>query len=307
MQFVRCFAVRLLPVLTKLTKLLPMSRIGNGIVTVKPQKKIRGYHVRTQCEKTALVVIDLQEGILPFAGGPHRADDVVTRAARLAEKCRQQGSPVIMVRVGWSADFAEALKQPVDAQAGGHALPDNWGPQALGKQDGDIEVTKRQWAPSMVPTSNCSYAVAVLIPLFSAASPPTSALNPPRVMPGAGLQPGYRRRRLQRRLSRAAPGQHDPYFPAHRPRAQHRGRSLRLMIYIGLRNGRTRSGCVWASPALKSMLAILTVWRVIRPFTPCRRRKSSPAGMSKPTIIFASALNSRPPFRIRPPCAIATT
>jgi hypothetical protein len=54
-----------------------MSRIGNGIVTVKPQKKIRGYHVRTQCEKTALVVIDLQEGILPFAGGPHRADDVV--------------------------------------------------------------------------------------------------------------------------------------------------------------------------------------------------------------------------------------
>ena len=38
--------------------------------------------------KTALVVIDLQEGILPFAGGPHTADDVVSRAARLAEKCR---------------------------------------------------------------------------------------------------------------------------------------------------------------------------------------------------------------------------
>ncbi|MBF4685238.1 isochorismatase family protein, partial [Cronobacter sakazakii] len=37
---------------------------------------------------TALVVIDLQEGILPFAGGPHSADDVVARAARLAEKCR---------------------------------------------------------------------------------------------------------------------------------------------------------------------------------------------------------------------------
>ena len=58
-------------------------------------------------KNTALVVIDLQEGILPFAGGPHRADEVVARAARLADKCRQQGSPVIMVRVGWSADFAE--------------------------------------------------------------------------------------------------------------------------------------------------------------------------------------------------------
>ncbi len=97
--------------------------------------------------KTALVVIDLQEGILPFAGGPHGADDVVNRAARLAEKCRAAGAPVIMVRVGWSADFAEALKQPVDAQAAAHALPDNWWtyPASLGKRDTDIEVTKRQW------------------------------------------------------------------------------------------------------------------------------------------------------------------
>jgi len=97
--------------------------------------------------KTALVVIDLQEGILPFAGGPHSAQDVVARSAKLAEKFRANGAPVIMVRVGWSKDFAEALKQPVDAQAGAHALPDNWWvyPQALGKKDSDIEVTKRQW------------------------------------------------------------------------------------------------------------------------------------------------------------------
>ena len=97
--------------------------------------------------KTALVVIDLQEGILPFAGGPHTAQEVVSRSARLAEKCRASGSPVVMVRVGWSADFAEALKQPVDAQGAAHALPDNWWdyPLSLGKQESDIEVTKRQW------------------------------------------------------------------------------------------------------------------------------------------------------------------
>jgi nicotinamidase-related amidase len=96
--------------------------------------------------KTALVVIDLQEGILPFAGGPHRADEVVERAASLAKKCRQQGSPVVMVRVGWSADFAEALKQPVDARQAPNAtgkLVDY--PLALEKQESDIEVTKRQW------------------------------------------------------------------------------------------------------------------------------------------------------------------
>ncbi len=59
-----------------------------------------------------------------------------------------------MVRVGWSADFAEALKQPVDAQAPAQALPDNWWtyPVSLGKRDGDIEVTKRQWAHSTALT-----------------------------------------------------------------------------------------------------------------------------------------------------------
>ncbi|ANR76938.1 MULTISPECIES: hydrolase [Kosakonia] len=98
-------------------------------------------------EKTALVVIDLQEGILPFAGGPHTAQDVVQRAAKLAEKFRANGSPVVFVRVGWSEGFAEALKQPVDAATGGHTLPENWWvyPQALGKKASDIEVTKRQW------------------------------------------------------------------------------------------------------------------------------------------------------------------
>lgn len=97
--------------------------------------------------RTALVVIDLQEGILPFAGGPYTAQDVVMRSAKLAQKFRAAGSPVIMVRVGWSKDFAEALKQPVDAQAAAHALPENWWqyPAALGKQDSDLEVTKRQW------------------------------------------------------------------------------------------------------------------------------------------------------------------
>ena len=72
---------------------------------------------------TALVVIDLQEGILPFAGGPHTAHAVVARAAQLAEKFRTHGSPVVMVRVGWSDDYAEALKQPVDAQTPANALP----------------------------------------------------------------------------------------------------------------------------------------------------------------------------------------
>lgn len=75
---------------------------------------------------TALVVIDLQEGILPFAGGPYTAEDVVDRAGKLAAKFRANGQPVFLVRVGWSADYAEALKQPVDAPSPSRALPENW-------------------------------------------------------------------------------------------------------------------------------------------------------------------------------------
>lgn len=96
--------------------------------------------------KTALVLIDLQEGILPFAGGPHTASDVVARAAVLAEKFRAVNAPVVLVRVGWAKDFADALKQPVDASHSGE-LPQNWWayPPALGKKESDIEVIKHQW------------------------------------------------------------------------------------------------------------------------------------------------------------------
>lgn len=97
--------------------------------------------------RSALVVIDLQEGILPFAGGPWSADQVVDNAAALAKKCRETDRPVFLVRVGWSPDFAEALKQPVDAPNPAHALPDNWWhpPVALGQEASDIVVIKRQW------------------------------------------------------------------------------------------------------------------------------------------------------------------
>ena len=58
--------------------------------------------------KTALVVIDLQEGILPFAGGPHTADDVVSRAARLAEKCR--ASDIEVTKRQWGAFYGTDLE-----------------------------------------------------------------------------------------------------------------------------------------------------------------------------------------------------
>jgi nicotinamidase-related amidase len=98
---------------------------------------------------TTLVLIDLQQGILPYGQAPRTADAVLTAAAALAKRFREVGAPVVLVRVGWSSDFGDALKQPVDqpvAHAGG--LPDDWWdfPEELAVDERDIKITKRQWS-----------------------------------------------------------------------------------------------------------------------------------------------------------------
>jgi nicotinamidase-related amidase len=97
---------------------------------------------------TALVLIDLQKGIAPYAGGPYTSQQVFERGGRLAARFRELKSPVVLVRVGWSADGGDAPRQPVDAAAGGGGpLPADWWDFAeeLAVADSDILVTKRQW------------------------------------------------------------------------------------------------------------------------------------------------------------------
>ncbi|WP_266170866.1 hydrolase [Dyella subtropica] len=98
---------------------------------------------------TALVLIDLQMGIAGFAGGPHSADQVYERAGALAARFRALKAPVILVRVGYAPDFADAPRQMVDRQPpippGG--LPAHWWdfPEQLAVADSDIRIVKRQW------------------------------------------------------------------------------------------------------------------------------------------------------------------
>ena len=97
---------------------------------------------------TTLVLIDLQQGILPYAG-VHSADTVLQNANRLSQRFRELGAPVVLVRVGWSADFGDSLKQPVDqappTPPGG--LPANWldFPETLRHTQSDLLIIKRQW------------------------------------------------------------------------------------------------------------------------------------------------------------------
>jgi nicotinamidase-related amidase len=96
---------------------------------------------------TALVLIDLQEGILGYAKAPYDAAALLARAVMLANAFRAVQAPVVRVKVGWSADGGDVLRAPVDAPNPGGALPANWldDPRPLPHQAGDIAILKRQW------------------------------------------------------------------------------------------------------------------------------------------------------------------
>src|SRR5258708_14634818 len=96
--------------------------------------------------KTALVLIDLQQGILGTPVGPHSAADILNRAATLAERFRKLSASVVIVRVSFGPGFIDALRQPTDAQPR-ISPPAGWDEisPALGNDDRDIRITKHQW------------------------------------------------------------------------------------------------------------------------------------------------------------------
>ncbi|MFF3749749.1 isochorismatase family protein [Streptomyces sp. NPDC002018] len=91
--------------------------------------------------RTALVVIDLQNGIV---GRPtiHPAEEVVARSAELADAFRAKGLPVVLVNV---TEGAPGRNEAV--QSGGIAPAADWADlvPGLGRQDSDIIVTKQTW------------------------------------------------------------------------------------------------------------------------------------------------------------------
>ena len=96
---------------------------------------------------TALVVIDLQKGIVGRTTAPYAAETVVGNAAALADACRQHGIPVFLVRVTPSPDRKDMLHPIADAAVQLPAPPPDWAEivPELGPKDGDFVITKRQW------------------------------------------------------------------------------------------------------------------------------------------------------------------
>ncbi len=99
--------------------------------------------------KTALVLIDLQKGIVGRPSAPRSGVDVVRNGARLAARFRELGALVVLVRVAFQPDFKDYLDLPVDAAVPFNpgALPADWTElaPAMGPQPGDLVITKRHW------------------------------------------------------------------------------------------------------------------------------------------------------------------
>ncbi|MCX2561163.1 hydrolase [Acetobacter farinalis] len=97
---------------------------------------------------TALVLIDLQNGILGRQIAPYSGAAVLEKGKELAQRFRAAGAPVVLVNVGFAPDFRDALKAPVDRpfQAPPGGFPEGWSDLADGlAEPSDIRITKRQW------------------------------------------------------------------------------------------------------------------------------------------------------------------
>ena len=97
---------------------------------------------------TALVLIDLQKGVMGRSLAPYSSDQVVQTALELADRFRNAGALVVLVNVNFAKDFKDALRQPVDQPftppPGG--FPEGFSELVDGlAKPGDILITKRQW------------------------------------------------------------------------------------------------------------------------------------------------------------------
>lgn len=104
--------------------------------------------VTTLDPKTALVVIDLQNGVMGLPGAPYATADVVARNVELADAFRAHGLPVVLVRVTFAADGSDALPGRTDLSGPRATMPEGWDTivAELAGHPEDITVTKRNWS-----------------------------------------------------------------------------------------------------------------------------------------------------------------
>jgi nicotinamidase-related amidase len=99
--------------------------------------------------KTALVVIDLQKGVVAMPTA-HDIKPVVAQSIKLVDAFRERNLPVVLVNVRFAPDFSDALRPRSDAKppASNGPLPADFFeliPELSVDPSRDLLITKRQW------------------------------------------------------------------------------------------------------------------------------------------------------------------
>lgn len=99
--------------------------------------------------KTALVVIDLQKGIVARPTEPYPISKVVENTKKIAELFRKNNMQVFLVHVTTSKDGKDRLTPVTDEQSPmqTQTLPTDWADilSELGQKPSDFVITKRNW------------------------------------------------------------------------------------------------------------------------------------------------------------------
>src|SRR4051812_20775611 len=97
--------------------------------------------------KSALVVIDMLKGVVAMPLAPP-IDGVIAHVVRLVDAFRAKALPVVLVRVAWAKDGADAVRTRTQAPGPTGGMPPGFSEyiDALGADpDRDILIHKRQW------------------------------------------------------------------------------------------------------------------------------------------------------------------
>ena len=97
---------------------------------------------------TALIIIDLQHGILSVPLTPYDSAHVLARSVELGRALAGAGGIVVLVNVNYSEGYADRPNQPADAPMSlpAEGLPENWAtllPEVSGLP-AQVHITKRQ-------------------------------------------------------------------------------------------------------------------------------------------------------------------
>ena len=99
---------------------------------------------------TALVLIDLQKGIVKNNLFPYKSEQILKNNILIAECFRRVGATVVLVNLAFSNDLKDLLSQEVDQPYNpllSGESHDDFSKLVDGlKHEGDILITKRQWS-----------------------------------------------------------------------------------------------------------------------------------------------------------------